>query len=879
MERRHVSPRSDARRWCRPTGGTRRGGDRASARWGVGVLVSLAVIAGWGEAAGAEGGPDEVVTTEVQCLKPVTATLPGRDGQSVGGRVVAGIAEQQTPVVGTYSNAQRVYYVLRMLGIDIPGTVEESILDLLEPVRLTAPRWYVDQARSEAVGYMNCALARQTPTGSCARLRQEHEAATAGPSGRRELEGSGDRVEVPNRNGVTGFLPDRCWGPYPADAYDIHYDDGGLLSWDREAWATLTGLFHAIGKASIQIALGLLELAFATFRVLDYQDVALTAAARYQSRLVGPFGLVDIAWLVLLGFAAVRALAGKLGIAGGEIVTSLVFVTLAAVLMSDRAGYLQGTAETMDALGTSILAAGNDWDPSARYSPEQTLRPVQETLFVEFIDRPFDYINFGGRIDDDTPECLARRNRILEANVPGDGGWGIRYMAGGGAACEDYALAMGRPTSARMVASLVTAIVAVAVGVVVGGASLVMLMAKVLVLVLFALMPFAAVGSILPGVGRRLAWGWVGTLVQAMLASAGMSFLLSLFLLAIQAVIRTSDDSDPFQRWVVMLLVVGVMYLLRLRIVAGTRTAANQVADALTRLSPASRHWQGSGAAGVDLLTADRRGGQLLAYGAAQGPLLGVAAGAWVSARVSTGYGRWRSGRVTLGNLRKMARYNERSGHLSGTPGMFNRASPLNVVRKLFLPTPEGGGHGHHGHAPKAPPTPTPAPKPRPRPGGPPNAGKHYGPPKGPGPGPGPASPAPRPTPKPGPQGPVGGGVAPGPGPAPQGPLPRTEVDPPASPRPASGPARPQATIERPRNAVVRAWDNSGRWRDRKVDSLEGRWRQREAGLPSSRDRLVWKQSATPPAPKPAATPRSSGPAPKRSSGPEQPRRPLREGD
>ena len=682
---------------------------------GAGMVLAVVVVAGAG-AAGANPAEEPEVTEDVRCLKAPDQMAPGSIGTAV--------TEAITPVVGQAQGARRAMWALNWLGVPVPGALND-MAGLTTTVSATGPQWYVDEARTEAEDHDNCALARWHPIGGCENY-QVVEPDRYGSSSSADPDAAPVEPDIGNRNGITGFLPDKCWGAYPADSYDLHYEGGGAFDWNRKIWGGMTGFFHHVGKGAMQISLGLLGFAFSTFRVLDYRDVALTASTRYQDNLIGPFGLADIAWFVLFAYTAVKALRGKLAVAGGEIVMSMVLITLAGVLMANRDGYLEGASTTMDELTTSILAAGSGEQPATTGGSDTVwyVRPVQKTLFEEFIDRPFDYINFGGQITEQT--CIDRRNNILWAGVPNDGGWGIRYMDGrdeNDTTCDAHAIAMGVPSGDRMLIALITMAVCLGVALIVAGAALTMLVAKVLLLVLFAMAPFAAVAAILPGLGRRLAWGWVGILVQAIVAGSGMAFVLSLFLLSVQAVVEQTAALGPFERWVVMLVIVGVIYLMRQRILGSSKSLANSLADNLTRLSPAAAHWQGGSNMGLDLRSADRGIARMskstVGYGLQQAPLMGLAVAGGVFGLGAAGYGRWKSGRIALNNLRKMERYREDAGHATGRRLPFGVRSRRAAMRRAARRGDGGYGGGTGGRPPGGGPPPRPpggGPRPRPQP-------------------------------------------------------------------------------------------------------------------------------------------------------------------
>jgi hypothetical protein len=829
---------------------------------GSGVLIVVAVVLGWASTAGAgpdQDDADEMTTASIGCLRSPDEMVPDSFGDA---------ALEIWSGASIVQNARRTRWMLDWLGVPrLPDAMDAS---LRTEVELTAVRWYVDEARREAEEHDNCALARHRPTGDCSQWQPFQP--TPGGTGSSFFEPGGDRPvepDVSRRNGITGFLPDKCWGAYPADSYDLYYSSGSF-AFHHKAWSLMTGFFHQVGKGAMQMALGSMGFAFSTFHTLDYQDFALDAALNYERNLVGPFGLEDIAFLSLIGYAAVKALRGKLGIAGGEIVMALLAGTLAAVLMANRQGYLEGAATTMDDLTVSILAAGEGNDPTtAGGEAIWYVRPIQRALFDEFVDRPFDYINFGGEITEQT--CRDRRDRILWAGVNDDGGWGIRYMDGRGddTTCDAHALAMGRPDRERTLIALITMAVCIGVTLIVGGASLVMLLSKILLLVLFALAPFAAVGSTLPAVGRRLAWSWVGVFVQAMLAAAGMSFVLSLFLLGFRGVVERSESLSPYERWLLMLVIVGVMYLVRLRLLNGTKAVANTLSDQLTRLSPGSAHWERrDGGVGLDLRTADsklRRAQMATAgYALGQAPLLGLAAVGAAAGVAATSYGRWRTGRVGIKNLRRMERYREAIGATDGMRGL-----PFNsVLRNRALRRLRRAGHPH-----VPPPNPS-----RARPGG---GGGSGPPPRG-----GPSGPRGPQQPPPPPTGPRGG--PPGPRGRPQGPsgnwlaargeLLRDTLRLDRAAEVASAARRSTA------DAAGRAWGATNRGWDRgtgavargarrvgqshpgpggrplRVGTLAQRWSERIDALPANR-RPGWAAPRDPRADQPGGPPRDTRPS------------------
>jgi hypothetical protein len=477
-----------------------------------------------------------------------------------------------------------------------------AMTDAFEDVTIRVPgwvgpetaRWYAEEAREEAHQHQNCALARHVPTGNCAQIR------SAGANSLRPDD---------------GILPDECWGNYPSSSFDLHYDNGGFFSWDRKIWATMTGLVHVIGKGAIQLVLALIGWAFVTFEMEDYSPIAIVAGGRYHTRLIQRFDEVtQLAWLVLFGFCGVKALRGKLALAGGEIAMSIVALSLATYMMTHRADYLAGAADTIDKASTALLAAGNQGqDPTTAtgedtsYTRAQVIAPLQRTLHEEFVELPFDHIHFGaGRL---RGECANRRNQILWVGAHRDGGWAQRYMETGDtvgdsqsprANCDAYADNMGEPNTVRFLTALVTTVIAVVVAGILGSCALTVIVSKLVMMLMFIILPFALVAAILPGAGRRSAWSMLGTGAQAGVAETGMSGVLSFLLVTLDGVHNILRNLPLAERYGILLPLVLVVFWIRMRLLEGSRSLATNITNALTRASPASRNHAG-GEEGINL--------------------------------------------------------------------------------------------------------------------------------------------------------------------------------------------------------------------------------------------------------------------------------------
>jgi hypothetical protein len=129
--------------------------------------------------------------------------------------------------------------------------------------------------------------------------------------------------------------------------------------------------------------------------------------------------------------------------------------------------------------------------------------------------------------------------------------------------------------------------------------------------------------------------------VQLVVTAVGMTFMLSLLLLAMNQVMvnpeASSDAAAPdgsaatatatapppldpeaplAERWAIATFIAGAAFFGRRRLVSAAQSLATSTADSLTRLSPAAANWAGGRPTGFDLERPDRLAGRA-AVGAA----------------------------------------------------------------------------------------------------------------------------------------------------------------------------------------------------------------------------------------------------------------------
>jgi hypothetical protein len=554
------------------------------------------------------------------------------------------------------------------------------------PVRVDSPQWWLDEiaAESSIDEGKGCELAANPPIADCAHT---------------DL----DTYKSP------GLLPDQCWGTYPTANYELSWEDGAWYDvggYQDRLMGWFTSLAFLVGRSAMQLALWLVDWAY-TFDIKQYTDMTARIAGRYDVRIIDRWQLSDICWLALAAYCGFTALRNRMSKAGGEFLVSFVVAGLAFVLFANRAFYMDYTADAIRLASDDLLLAatgaggeapGSDQAPGSPNpeSPQlqqarrtRVIRPVQKVLHEEFVERPYVQLNWGSDLDD--PKCIAVLNNITSTGWD-EHGWPARYMERSDCPLKAEIARFNRDVGGtRLFSSVLIMIMALIVAAMLALSAGTVVLAKFLLAVLFALVPFVTVAGVLPGYGRRVVWTWLGALVQVFLVAAGMAFLLSLMLIGTSEVLVATADAEPLERWGVMLVVVAVVFLTRKRLLTGSQAFSTSLSNAMTRLSPATAHWQGGSSVGFDFDRTDRligRNASLAGYTAAYGT---AAAALGTVALTAGGYHRRaverRVGRRALRNLEIMERRRE-------MPIIEGRFDAYNYSD---LPPGSGGGGGGGG--------------------------------------------------------------------------------------------------------------------------------------------------------------------------------------
>jgi hypothetical protein len=392
----------------------------------------------------------------------------------------------------------------------------------------------------------------------------------------------------------SSIVPDDCWGRFPSSHYDIGCDEGAWNNVSRKVYCTFTDLAFQGARSTTAVALWMVEWAYG-FGVYDrFGGPAISIADTYQTQLVGPLGLSHLAWFYAIAWAAFAMLRGRVALAGSELLLSFLLAGLAALLLANPSGYLKGAFDTMGTVSGAVLSTGTGQPPpDDALDANAILRPLQAQLHKAFVEDPYDYLDWGS--SDMPAQCRAMRDRILSFGPHGNSDGPRQAMEDAG--CQEQADFNHDPSGPRLFGAILTMSAAMVMAVLVGMVSLTIVVAQIIAVVLFAVAPFAALGAILPGGGRVLALGWLAALIRVALVVVGMSFVLSLLLLTIQALLSAGNDSGIVERFALVNIVVLAMFAARRRIL---HAGANMAAGIGGRLAPSAPEggWLAAGAVG-----------------------------------------------------------------------------------------------------------------------------------------------------------------------------------------------------------------------------------------------------------------------------------------
>jgi hypothetical protein len=485
------------------------------------------------------------------------------------------------------------------------------------------------------------------------------------------------------------LIPDSCVGGRRTSQYDIgyaEYEDEPLAgvsdpeitdfsNVNRNMWGGPTGFAYWLGKGAIQIARWSTDWAF-TFDISRYNPLAMAMGGSYQDALDGPIGsrLQEVFWLVLVAWAGWAALSGRLSMAGAEILLTVVMLLLSGTLIAQRELYMDATWNLMNKASGAVLVAGMGQSPDddSASNRQEILDDLHENILRVFVREPYDHLNWGRSLGDardpNNPlrACANSRDYILSRGPHGTDPWPRQEMRrAGNGQCAELADFNAEPSGTRLLGALLVMASSILVAVLLILLGLTIVVGKLLALLLFAVAPLAALVTILPGAGRRLAWSWLTSLMQAVIAVVAMSFLLSLLMLAVDGLLTRTSEVHMIETFFTLNLLVLIVMSTRRSVLRSAQRFAGRLGEYLSTTRGSGGSWASAAAAaggnrGLDLLHVDRAvWGAGVAAGWAGRAAAGWTARAAIRPVTRTIGTRWQERRMAGRSYRNLQRVSE----------------------------------------------------------------------------------------------------------------------------------------------------------------------------------------------------------------------------
>jgi hypothetical protein len=353
-------------------------------------------------------------------------------------------------------------------------------------------------------------------------------------------------------------------GNIPTFNYDIGYDEGSVTSFGRKFFGSLTAIGWLANQVIVAIVLWFTGWAFGFDIIGPIKGPILTVADAWNTNFIGPVGLNDFVWFILMAYVAFQVWRGRAMNAFGELLVSLIALGISITISANPGGYLDGAQATLTQISGTALAVSRGQEPST--DPDQVsnvVDPLRAELHDVLIEEPYEIINWGRPL---TGTCADVLPSILQ-----DGPWAAKNTPRDmmrDAGCENEYDFNHDPTANRMASAWMAAAVSTVVLALLMFAVLTMLMGSLFFVLRFAWLPFALLGFQLPGAARELSWGWLIGLCKNAAVVAAMSFVIS-YLLMLMSAFLTAPGIGLAERFSIILIMSAAMFLYRQQVLKG----------------------------------------------------------------------------------------------------------------------------------------------------------------------------------------------------------------------------------------------------------------------------------------------------------------------
>lgn len=388
-------------------------------------------------------------------------------------------------------------------------------------------------------------------------------------------------------------------GPVPTSHYDVGHDQGGnCVCMTRRVTGWLTWATFGLVTWIVRIGLGLINWTLDFHVVKMLMPAAQSMSDAYQQEVVGRVGMAPLFLFLCVLWAGFLAFTGRLGRGASEVGVSLLIGAAVASVWSNPAASLNRGLEFTSGVASDIAAVATGNDPATSTDGGKIGEPMARTIHEAFVVIPHQIISWGHVIADGDP-CRAVYDQIVST-----GPWGTSSkprLAMKEAGCKKEDAFNRDPSLDRLAAAVFVLVAAILV------LALLVLVAKELisaqlgVLVALVLWPFAAPFGALPGRGRAVFWGWVGSTVMEFAKVLMMMLILAMTLIGVSTVLTATESEKLVPRMGIVVLVVVLALAKRKHFLEGTRRAVSNFTSQMSggRASPAKGGWVNPGLVGV----------------------------------------------------------------------------------------------------------------------------------------------------------------------------------------------------------------------------------------------------------------------------------------
>jgi hypothetical protein len=400
-------------------------------------------------------------------------------------------------------------------------------------------------------------------------------------------------------------------------SYTIGADlGGGFLSfdWGRQVTHFLTDMGFFLSKMNADLSTALLCSTF------DFKIGGLFAGAVAgigETFYLGLVDVYDLAVKITIFIAAMKLVRGQVVHAIREYgLTFLIYGLYLAAGLTNEAGFFGLTLQVMEATGnvagdlaqmtlqgeservedcpdivyvsTPISSGSGEVHQFRRLGNVGC--PFAETIRVVFVEQTYDLVNWGANLETyEGGRCAATRDEIVRQSPFEDSAEPREMMEDAG--CGELAEFNEEPTMERLGLAYLMAMTTWVVVWIFGIASLVVIGAQFLLIMVIVALPWALIFGLLPGYGRTIWWRWFAAGSKVVLVTIAVSGFAAAYLVALRAIVQVTEEESWFLRTFMMMSLAMLMLFGLVKVVMGARAAARLSVGRLSHRSQGNAPW------------------------------------------------------------------------------------------------------------------------------------------------------------------------------------------------------------------------------------------------------------------------------------------------